>query len=129
MAYKIKIIMLLLLTAVVTGCASVPETKYVTRVETVTVYKPVYTPPPELQNLPEINRPDLATNYLSAEDKQRPGHVVKTVVESIAQLRTYAEILEGRIEVYKRALEKPAEEVPEPTTTITSTESDKPFEE
>lgn len=123
-----KVLFLLLLSVLMVGCAST-EPKYVTRVETVTVYKPVFTPPKDLQNLSEIKRPDLATNYLSKEDKDRPGHVVKVVIEAMAQLRTYAEMLEDRNKLYRDALSQPGEELPEPVTTIETTESDKPFEE
>ena len=90
MAYKI--IVPIILAIMVMGCSTTP-TKYVTRIETVTVYKPVYTPPENLKNLPKLVRPELATNKLSPEDVQNPGHVVKLTIESIAQLRTYAEQL------------------------------------
>lgn len=125
---RLKLILLALLMTTVVGCAST-ETKYVTRVETVTVYKPVFTPPEDLQQLEDIQRPDLATNYLTKDDKERPGHVVKVTIEAMAQLRTYAEMLEDRINVYKQSLNKPGEELPEPVMTVETTESDKPFED
>lgn len=129
MAYKMKLFLIALSVAVlVTGCAST-DTKYVTRVETVTVYKPVYTPPKELQDLKPIKRPDIATNHLKKEDVDRPGHVAKLVVETIAQLRSYAEELEGRINTYEEVLSKPSEPLPENTTTVDVVESDKPFED
>lgn len=118
MAYKI--IVPIILAIMVMGCSTTP-TKYVTRIETVTVYKPVYTPPENLKNLPKLVRPELATNKLSPEDVQNPGHVVKLTIESIAQLRTYAEQLEDQIEVYRGVLLKSSDPLPEPHTEISET--------
>ena len=122
---KLKLIIASILVLLISGCST--STKYVTRVETVTVYKPVYTPPEELQDLEVIPRPDLVTNYLENEDKTNPGHVVKVTIESIAQLRTYAEQLETQNGVYREAFSKPADIVPEPERSVTNHESDKPF--
>jgi hypothetical protein len=112
-----KISVVLLVVATLIGCAT-PQIKYVTRIETVTVYKPIYTPPTQLRYLPTIPRPDLATNYLNPEDAQKPGHVVKLTIESVAQLRTYAEQLEDQIMVYRRVLLAPSDPLPEPSTTV-----------
>lgn len=128
MANQIKLILLVMLLFITTGCATT-KTEYVTRVETVTVYKPVYTPPKDLQELEDINRPDLATNYLTKEDKNRPGHVVKVTVEAMAQLRTYAEMLESRIAVYKEALSRPADPLPEDEKKVELITHSEPFEE
>jgi hypothetical protein len=44
----------------------------------------------------------------------------------MAQLRSYAETLEARINIYKQALEKPADPIPEPITTVETFESTGP---
>lgn len=116
----IKLIILSALALLTVGCATTP-TKYVTRVETVTVYKPVYTAPQELRELPVIPRPDLVTNKLTPEDVNNPGHVVKLTIESVAQLRTYAEQLEDQLEVFRGVLLKPSDPLPEPHTTVSET--------
>lgn len=120
------LLLIAILSIFVVGCSSTKDVKYITRVETVTVFKPVHTPPKQLQDLPEIVRPDLATNRLSKQDKENPGYVVKIVIESIAQLRSYAETLEARIAIYEDVLSKPADTVPDPITTVEVTESDAP---
>lgn len=128
MASYTKLIFLICLSSTIFGCAHT-DPKFITRVETVTVYKPVYTPPSELQQLEDIPRPDLATNHLTLEDKQQPGKVVKITIEAMAQLRAYAEMLETRIDVYKKALSRPADPLPENEKKVDIIEHDKPFEE
>ena len=113
----------------VTGCASTGKTKFITRVETVTVYKPVYTPPTELQEMKQLERPDLATNHLTNADKANPGLVIKSTISSIAQLRTYAESLESQNDAYRKVLSKPADPIPETKRSVKTHESDKPFKD
>ena len=95
---------LILLILLISGCASKPEVKYITRIETVTVEKPIFRIPKELQELQEIHRPKLPTDDLVIEDKNNHGKVSKVVISSFAKLRSYTEELERRINVYTEAL-------------------------
>lgn len=97
-----KLILPTLLLAIV-GCAST-EPPTVTRIETVEVYKPVFKIPDELKDFPTPQRPDLSINYLTDDDKSRPGHVAKIIIESMATLQEYAEALEDHIDAYNTAL-------------------------
>jgi len=128
MVHPAKLILLLSFVTM-TGCASTGKTKFINRIETITVYKPVYTPPTELKNLKVIQRPDLQTNHLTADDKANPGLVVKTVIASEAQLRTYAEQLESQNDAYRKLLSKPADPVPETERSVTTYESTKPIKD
>ena len=99
-----KIILAAILILGMSGCSTTPKPEVVTRIETVTVYKPVFRVPDELKKFPTLQRPDLPTNYLTNDDKDNPGHVAKVVVESMAILREYAEALEDQIAAYKKAI-------------------------
>lgn len=112
-----KSLMILLMVMMCIGCAS-QKPKYVTKIETITVYKPVYTPPQSIQNLTPIERPDLKTNYLSEADKKDPGKVAKAILESEAQLRNYAEQLENQNNVLMEIYKRPADPIPPPTRVI-----------
>lgn len=103
MANKL-LIPLLFLSVMLVGCSTTPDPHIITKVETVEVYKPVFEVPEELKNFPKLERPDLPTNHLEKGDENRPGHVAKVVVESMAILREYAEALEDQIEAYEKAL-------------------------
>ncbi len=100
-----QIAALILLSLFMVGCVGTPTTP-VTRVETVEVYKPVFVVPDELKEFPVIQRPDLPTNHLTAEDRDNPGQVAKIVIESMAILREYAEALEDQIDGYKQAVKR-----------------------
>lgn len=97
----LKIAIVILLITVTIGCSN---TKYVPQIQTNTIYKPVYTPPENIVNLQPISRPDLRSNHLTKQDSEKPGFVIKVLIETIGQLRTYAEKLENNIDVYKSAL-------------------------
>lgn len=99
-----KIIPLLFLSMLLVGCSTTPDPQIITKIETVEVYKPVFEVPEELKNFPKLNRPDLPSNHLEQGDEERPGHVAKVIVESMAILREYAEALEDQIEAYNKAL-------------------------
>ena len=86
------------------GCAS-QEVKYIDKIRTVEVEKPVWTPPEQLVNLPIVPRPDVASNQLTEEDKQDPDKVIKIMIQEIIQLRTYAEQLENNEKVVRESLE------------------------
>lgn len=113
--YKLAIIGLVALLSI--GCAST-KTKYVTKIETVTVYKPVYTPPESLKDVKVIERPDLKSNYIVVVDKEDPGKVVKILLESMAQLRAYAEQLENQNKVLLEIHMRPADPIPPTTRTV-----------
>jgi hypothetical protein len=94
-----KLLCCLLTTILLCSCASKPA-----KIETVTVYKPVYTPPESIKDIKQIPRPDVSSNYLTEQDKLDPGKVVKSLLETIAQLRIYAEQLENNDKAYRDIL-------------------------
>jgi len=96
------------------GCASNSPKQ----IETITIYKPVYTAPKAAKDLKDIERPDVSSNYLSEQDKKDPGKVVKTLLETIAQLRVYAEQLENNEQACRAMLDVPSDPVPEPTHSV-----------
>jgi hypothetical protein len=119
--YFIPVILL-----VVGGCSTkIGKTKYITKIETITIFKPVYTPPKEIQKMKIIRRPNLITNKLNESDKKNPGKVIKYVISSMAQLRTYAEQLEEQITTYRKILNKKADPIPENTKTTKTIEGEK----
>ena len=117
----LKNISLLVVLVLLFGCSS-NKPKYITKLETVTVYKPVYTPPESVQRIEPIDRPDLKTNYIVVEDKSDPGKVVKIVIESMAQLRAYAEQLENQNKVLLEIYKRPADPLPETERSVKTIE-------
>ena len=94
------------------------QTKYVTRIETVTVYKAVPTVPENLKNIPKVNRPDLTVNHLTPADKTDPDKVARAVVASEAQLRAYIQQLEDNEKAFREYANQPPPELPESTVEV-----------
>ena len=99
-----KIIAALFVCLMVVGCTSTPKPVTITRIETVEVFKPVFEIPAELNEFPNLTRPDLPTNHLKRGDEKKPGHVAKVMIESEAILREYAEALEDQVAAYKKVI-------------------------
>lgn len=95
------VVVLVLVLLLLSGCVT---TDRATRVDVVEVVKPVFTVPESLRDLPKVERPDLAYNYLVIEDKERPDDVIKSLIESILQLQNYCEKLEANEAIIRAAM-------------------------
>lgn len=109
-----RLLLLLIVITTLVGCRTIQQ---VVKVETVTVYKAVYTPPKELQDIPIVPRPDIATNYITREHYVKPGEVAKMSIEAQAQLRAYIEKLEENERIFRDILGVPPDRLPESETT------------
>ena len=90
------------------ACGST-QIKYVDRVETIEVEKPVFTVPQEIKDLKPLERPKLEYNNLTETDKQDPDKVIKSAIKSIIQLQTHVEKHEVREEKILEAIEEAEE--------------------
>jgi hypothetical protein len=82
---------ILMSVALLTGCAGFKQTEF------VEVSKPVLACPPP----PGLNRPSLAIEHLTPEDRANYGKVAQAYKATVLQLRHYAEEMEYILDAYQ----------------------------
>ena len=95
-----KLIIIIFSVAVLAGCATKPEIKYVDRPIRVEIMTPADIPEP-----PSINKPFLPVRLLTEENITDPDKIAKYYVKSLYLMERHADKLQCALDAYRTATE------------------------